>query len=154
MTDLVILVGSMYGGSVEVAEQVAEAVEGLGFGVELTETPSLDNIKDNSAILVVTSTTGSGELPDNIQAFYTQLIQEPVALSGRSYAVIALGDSSYDDTYCAGGLMFDEALSDLGAKALVPLLKIDALEFFQPAEGISGWLDGWLKALKRISEKG
>ncbi|WP_027849426.1 flavodoxin domain-containing protein [Marinospirillum minutulum] len=154
MTDLVILVGSVYGGSVEVAEAVAEAVEATGLSVEINEEPNLASLEGNSVVLLVSSTTGSGELPENIQPFYTELQQQPRALSGRGYAVIALGDSSYGDSYCAGGLLLDAQFADLGAKALMPLLKIDALEFFQPAEGISDWLTAWLDALKKFSEKG
>ena len=154
MTDLVILVGSVYGGSVEVAEAVAETVEAAGLSVEITEEPSLANLEGDSVVLLVSSTTGSGELPENIQLFYQELQQQPVSLSGRGYAVIALGDSSYGDSYCAGGLLLDEQFADLGAKSLMPLLKIDALEFFQPAEGVSDWLVGWLDALKKFSGKG
>lgn len=154
MTDLVILIGSVYGGSVEVAERVAEATEAAGFSVELTEEASVTHLEGDSVILFVTSTTGSGELPENIQPFYEQLTQQPVALSNRGYAVVALGDSSYGDSYCAGGLLLDAQFADLGANALLPLLKIDALEFFQPAEGVADWLDGWLKALRDFSGKG
>ena len=154
MTDLVILVGSVYGGSVEVAEAVAEAVEAAGFSVEVNEAPSITHLDGNSVILLVSSTTGNGELPDNIQPFYAELQKQPPAISGRGYAVIALGDSSYSDTYCAGGLLLDEAFANLGANALMPLLKIDALEFFQPADGISDWLAGWLNALKKFTRKG
>jgi len=127
VTDLVILVGSVYGGSVEVAEAVAETVEAAGLSVEITEEPSLANLEGDSVVLLVSSTTGSGELPENIQPFYQELQQQPVSLSGRGYAVIALGDSSYGDSYCAGGLLLDEQFADLGAKLLMPLLKIDAL---------------------------
>lgn len=154
MTDLVILVGSVYGGSVEVAEAVAEAVEAVGISVAISEEPSVADLDNNAAILLVSSTTGSGELPDTIQSFYAQLQQQPLALSGRSFAVIALGDSSYGDTYCAGGLLLDEQFADLGAKALTPLLKIDALEFYQPVEGVSDWLASWLDALKKFIKKG
>ncbi len=127
MADLVILVGSVYGGSVEVAERVAEASEEAGFSVEVTEDADIASLAGDSVILLVASTTGSGELPENIQPFYEQLQQQPVALSGRNYAVIALGDSSYGDSYCAGGLLLDALFADLGANPLAPVLKIDAL---------------------------
>ena len=129
-----------------VREQV-KAWKQAGLSVEVTDVPSATHLEGSSTILLVTSTTGSGELPDNIQPLYEQLQQQPVALSGRDYAVVALGDSSYGDTYCAAGLLLDEQFADLGAKALITLLKIDALEFFQPADGVSDWLDGWLEVL-------
>ncbi|NLW03996.1 MAG: flavodoxin [Pseudomonadaceae bacterium] len=154
MTDLVILVGSVYGGSVEVAERVAEAVEAAGLSVKLNETPTSADLKGCSLVLLVTSTTNQGELPESIQPLYEQLQQQPVALGELSYAVIALGDSSYGETYCAAGLLLDEQFADLGAKALMPILKIDALEFFQPAEGVSDWLDGWLEKLITFNGKG
>lgn len=154
MADLVILVGSVYGGSVEVAERIAEASEEAGFSVLITEEASVKDVTADSVVLLVTSTTGSGELPENIQPFYEQLQEQPIPLSSRGYAVVALGDSSYGDSYCAGGLLLDALFADLGAKPLVPLLKIDALEFFQPAEGVAAWLDSWLKALKKFTGKG
>ncbi len=153
MTDLMVLVGSVYGGSVEVAERVAEAVEAAGFSVEVNEAPTRADLAKSLVVLIVTSTTGSGELPETIQPLYEQLQEQPLGLSHLGYAVIALGDSSYDQTYCAGGLLLDEQLADLGAQALMPVLKIDALEHFQPAEGVSGWLDNWLGVLKKFSQK-
>lgn len=154
VADLVILVGSVYGGSVEVAEQVAEVVEAAGLSVEINEQPDIASLEGNSVILLVTSTTGNGELPETIQPFYAQLQEQPITLSGRGYAVIALGDSSYGDTYCAGGLLLDEQLAGLDAEVLMPLLKIDALEFFQPADGISVWLTSWLDVLKKFNGRG
>jgi len=53
------------------------------------------------ALLAVTSTTGMGELPDNLMPLFSSIRDTlPAAWRGLPGAVIALGDSSYGDTYC------------------------------------------------------
>lgn len=63
------------------------------------------------ALLAVTSTTGMGELPDNLMPLYCSIRDTlPAAWRGLPGAVIALGDSSYGDTYCGGGEQMRELL--------------------------------------------
>ncbi len=75
-----ILVGSQMGAAEYAAEQVAETLEKAGYEVKLHLTPDLTQLTRNSIWLVVTSTYGAGDLPDNIQPFVDQL-----ARSNRSY---------------------------------------------------------------------
>ncbi|WP_114418363.1 flavodoxin domain-containing protein [Marinospirillum perlucidum] len=147
MAAIKILVGSVYGGSVEVAEKAQELAQQRGHQVELSEDPDLGFIQGDASLLVVTSTTGSGDLPDGLQAFSQQLESQPVSLAGRSYAVIALGDASYGDSFCAAGKNLDAQLADLGAEPLLPMLTIDALEYFEPVEGAGEWIESWLSKL-------
>lgn len=151
MADVVILVGSVYGGSEEVAEAVQAAAEGRGLSVRIATEPRAADLAAGRALLVVTSTTGSGELPDSIQPFYADLQAQPVSLSGRPLGVIALGDSSYGETFCAGGALLEAQLLDLGARSLQPMLKIDAMEFFQATEGIADWVEAWLDRLQQFN---
>jgi len=97
-----ILVGSQMGAAEYAAEQVAETLEKAGYEVKLHLTPDLTLITRHSIWLVVTSTYGAGDLPDNIQPFVDQLAQDQTDLTTVSYAVITLGDSSYD-TFCLAG---------------------------------------------------
>lgn len=151
MADVVILVGSVYGGSEEVAEAVQAAAESRGLSVRIATEPRGVDLSGGRGVLVVTSTTGSGELPDNIQPFYADLQAQPVSLSGRPLGVIALGDSSYGETFCAGGQLLEDQLQDLGARSLQPMLKIDAMEFFQATEGIADWVEAWLDRFQQLS---
>ena len=144
---ILIVVGSVYGGAAEVAEAVARQAEAAGHGVDVTEAPELSQLSQADALLLITSTTGSGELPDNLHAFYHQLQSQSPCLNALPFAVIALGDTSYGDTYCAAGRQLDAVLENLGAKRSVKRLEIDALEHFIAADGLGNWPKKWLAAL-------
>ncbi|SFW98455.1 flavodoxin domain-containing protein [Marinospirillum alkaliphilum] len=151
MADILVLVGSVYGGAEEVAEQAVQVAESRGFKVRMTTSPVLQDLDGRSALLVVTSTTGSGELPDAIQPLYAALQNNPASLSGRPLGIIALGDSSYGETFCAAGQLFEELMSGLGAVCLQEMLRIDALEHFQATDAAREWIDGWLEALQEFN---
>ena len=72
-----ILVGSQMGAAEYVAEQVAETLVQAGYDVKLHLKPELDHLNQNHVWLVITSTYGAGDLPDNIQPFADQLAQDP-----------------------------------------------------------------------------
>ncbi len=66
--------------------------------------------------LICTSTYGNGDVPDNAQALFNSLETEKPNLGNVTYGVIALGDTTYKDTYCQGGIRFDKLLTELGAQ--------------------------------------
>ena len=99
------------------------------------------------ALLVVTSTTGMGELPGNIQNLYYALRDRFPAWSGVPGAVIALGDSSYD-VFCGGGEQMRELLLELGVREVLPMLRLDASESVTPDEDAKPWLAELALALK------
>lgn len=143
-----ILVGSQMGAAEYTAEQVAETLAQAGFTVRLHLTPELEQLTRNSTWLVITSTYGAGDLPENIQPFADQLAQDQTDLTTVSYAVISLGDSSYD-TFCAAGHKMAVLLKENGAKDLAVHLEIDA----QSAELPEDLALIWLPALTAILPK-
>src|SRR5690554_6386808 len=95
-----ILTGSVYGGALLTARKIKEELDAQGHHVRVQETPALEDITVNYyALLVCTSTTGQGEIPDNLLPFYLALREQLPLLPGRSYGIIVLGDTAYGDTF-------------------------------------------------------
>ena len=85
----------------------------------LVDLPTVENL------LVITSTYGEGEPPDNARSLYQALHSEDAPeLGGIRYSVLALGDSGHEE-FCKCGLDFDDRLSTLGARPLIPLVTCD-----------------------------
>ena len=138
-----ILVGSQMGAAEYTADQVAETLAQAGYEVRLHLTPELEQLSRNSTWLVITSTYGAGDLPDNIQPFADQLAQELAQEQGDlttvSYAVITLGDSSYD-TFCLAGRKIETLLATKQAKSLGIHLDIDVQQGELPEDLALAWL--------------
>lgn len=141
-----ILVGSQMGAAEYVAEQVAETMALGGFEAQLQLTPELDQLSGSNSWLVITSTYGAGDLPDNIQPFADRLAQDRPDLTTISFAVITLGDSSYD-TFCQAGRTMATLLQQLGASQLLPALEIDVQTAELPEDQALNWLPDYLATL-------
>lgn len=150
MSKVLIAVGTVYGGASEVAEQASALLQAQGVEALVTETPDISTLNDTDALLVITSTTGSGDLPDNIVPFFAAINAEYPPLAGKPFGVIALGDSSYGESFCQAGRRFETLLDDLGAKPLQPRLDIDAIEFFQATDASEPWLKTWASSLTSL----
>jgi len=141
-----ILVGSQMGAAEYTAEQVADTLVQAGYEVRLHLTPDLEQLTRNSTWLVITSTYGAGDLPDNIQPFADQLAQDRSDLTTVSYAVITLGDSSYD-TFCLAGRKIEALLAANSAKTLGLQLDIDVLTADLPEDQALAWLPQFIRML-------
>ncbi|MDG1583303.1 flavodoxin [Pseudomonas sp. GOM6] len=146
---IAILSGSVYGAAEDVARRATEVFDQSGFEAWHKPGVALDELLAFApeAVLVVTSTTGMGELPGNIQNLYYALRDRFPAWAGMPGAVIALGDSSYD-VFCGGGEQMRELLLELGVREVVPMLRLDASETVTPDEDAQPWLAELIKVLK------
>lgn len=146
MPKLNILVGTMYGGALDAAEQVKPLFEQVGYSVNIVEQPTLDDLTNSSDIsLFCVSTTGSGDYPGNFVPFIRQLKDQSPSLTGLRYGLIALGDSSYGDTFCGAGRELDALLEDHGAVRLGERLEVDAMETFMADDAAIPWVEEWIE---------
>lgn len=147
-----ILSGSVYGTAEEVARHARQLLAEAGFEVMLNPRATLDEVLAFApeAILAVTSTTGMGELPDNLILLYSALRDQlPAALRGLPGAVMGLGDSSYGDTFCGGGEQMRELFAELGVNEVLPMLRLDSSESVTPESDAEPWLADLIKALSQ-----
>ena len=151
MANVVLISGSVFGAATLTADEIEESLTGAGHTVSRPENPDSTVLTDETQeiLIVCTSSTGNGDLPDELVPLYSQLVNDYPKIIHLKYAVVALGDSSYD-TFCGGGLSMDAALADLGAQPLSEPLKIDALEESEPESVAPDWV---LKVINDYSGK-
>ena len=100
-------------------------------------------LADIERLLVITSTHGDGEMPDNAEAFWESISSDDApSLERLSFSVLALGDSSYLD-FCQAGKDLDARLEELGARRLQDRVDCD-VDVDEPFET---WLSGVMAAL-------
>jgi MioC protein len=145
--DITILVGTMTGTAEIVAEEVQAALEGAGHTASIVPMDGLDaSVFDRGgAFLVVSSTYGNGDVPDNAQGFFAAIEAGRPALSPVSFGVIALGDRTYKATYCEGGLKLGRLLAELGARRVGDPMLHDASAGTLPEELAAAWVVGWVE---------
>lgn len=145
MAKIYIPVGSVTGTAIAVAEAVGLQLEQEGHIVKVDEAASVDAVAAFAAdaIVVCTSTTGSGDLPGNLLPFYNELEEKALVFDAMPFGVISLGDSSYDFTFCGAGELVEERLAAIKAIQTVPRVTIDAIETVTPDEDALFWLKEW-----------
>lgn len=119
--------GSQTGTSETLAKKFSKLAAKSGVEPTVVDLSKLDHgsLSELEHLVIITSTYGDGEAPDNAQAFYDFLHSEAAPrMEHLNYAVLSLGDSSYPD-FCQCGIDFDKRLESLGAKALVPRVDMD-----------------------------
>ncbi|MGV0748518.1 diflavin oxidoreductase [Mycolicibacter heraklionensis] len=138
--------GSDMGNAEDAAMSFAEAFEETtGRPAEAVELNQVDITELQSAthLVVVTSTWGDGEFPDNANLFWEALSADAAdRLEHLSFAVLALGDTGYD-LFCNAGRLLDERLEQLGATRLAERVDIDG-SYAKPA---SAWTTDVVKLL-------
>ena len=142
---LTILFGSQTGNAAGLAEKTAKMATNYGLEASVVDMDGYDksNLANIKRLLVITSTWGEGEMPDNAEALWQSVQSDAPALATMHYSICAIGDTSYDE-FCKAGLDWDGKLSSLGATS-VQEIKLCDVDFEPP------WNEWVIEALPRIA---
>ncbi len=143
-----ILWGSQTGNSEMLGKKLSKALAAKGHSPTLRTLADVApaDLSASDYVLIITSTYGDGEPPDNAASFHTALhADDAPALSSVRFSVLALGDSSYPD-FCKCGHDFNSRLIALGAKPLAPIVEVD-VDYDEPFAKWSQQLEQTLGAI-------
>ena len=142
---LTILFGSQTGNAAGLAEKTAKLASNYGLNANVVDMDGYDkaNFASTKRLLIITSTWGEGEMPDNAEDLWQSVQSDAPGLSAMHYSVCAIGDTSYDE-FCKAGTDWDDKLSSLGAHSVQPLQMCD-VDFDE------AWTQWVLEALPRIA---
>jgi len=122
-----VLFGSESGNCEALAKRVAKTAQQKGFGAKVAGLDKLSppDLAREKYVLIITSTFGDGDPPENARAFHAAL-QAPTQpqLDHLAYSVLALGDRNYEQ-FCKCGIDFDVRLAALGAKRIYERVDCD-----------------------------
>ena len=143
-----VIYASQTGFAQQLAERTVESLRHSGLAVKLRALGEVDGelLATAERALFVASTTGEGDPPDHAMGFVKRVMAQPADLPRTRYAVLALGDSEYEQ-FCAFGRELDEWLHRHGAQRLFDRVEVDnadpaALRHWQHHVGVlSGHTD-------------
>jgi len=133
--EITILYGSQTGTAQGIAENKGKVLKEQGFNVTVSSMNDFkpNNLKKVKNLLIVVSTHGEGEPPDNALTFHEFLHgKRAPKLDELNFSVLSLGDSSYE-FFCQTGKEFDQRLEELGAHRIAKRVDCD-LDYDEPSE--------------------
>ncbi|GAA5140644.1 assimilatory sulfite reductase (NADPH) flavoprotein subunit [Prosthecobacter algae] len=134
---LLIAFGSQSGNAESLAKRLAREAASRGFAARAAGLDSLqpaDLVREQN-VLLITSTWGEGDMPDNAISFWDSINQNGSSpkLDGVKYSVLALGDKNYGETFCLAGKKLDSRFAELGATRVIERVDCD-VEFDEQAK--------------------
>jgi sulfite reductase (NADPH) flavoprotein alpha-component len=137
---LTVLYASETGNARALAKSLVEAAGAAGVKASLADVADYPTrkLKDEQDLLIISSTHGEGDPPQSALGFFEFLEgRKAPKLAQIRYAVLALGDSTYE-FYCEAGKRIDRRLEALGATRVAPRVDCD-VDYDKPAAE-------WIKA--------
>ena len=129
-----ILYGTQTGNAESLANDAASAAKAHGLKplVKSMDEVEIGALAAMDYLLIITSTYGEGEMPDNAQMLWETVASDSAPqLEHMKYSVLALGDTSYD-LFCQAGIEWDNRLAELGANRIYERTDCD-VDFEEPA---------------------
>ena len=153
LTNLFILYGSQTGTAQDLAERIWRKGKSFQFPVKLSCFDKFDMNKlitatSGTLLVCVCSTTGQGDVPDNMLNFWRNLMRKQLPLGildTLRFTVIGLGDSSYDK-YNFVAKKLHKRFRQLGAHSEIDVHLCDE----QDAQGIEGTYSKWYQKFCKL----
>ena len=146
---VLILYGTVTGNSETLAKKLADALRPTGLTARVRDMAHCQPnvLTQANCLLVVASTYGDGEPPDDAAPFWQAVVHgNGLDLRGVRFSVLALGNTTYDH-FCKCGRDFDAALERHGATRFYPRVDCDA-DYNRSA---AAWINGVLVTLQQES---
>jgi sulfite reductase (NADPH) flavoprotein alpha-component len=141
---VLILYGTVTGNAEGLAKKLSAALRRVGLTARVRDMAhcQANVLTQANCVLVVASTYGDGEPPDDAAPFWHAVVQgNGLNLNGVKFSVLALGNTTYDN-FCKCGRDFDSALERHGATRIYRRVDCD-VDYDDPAEQ---WIDGVVKS--------
>lgn len=148
---LLILSGSQSGNADGVAALVGKkaADYGLDPTIKAMDEIPLADISGYKRVLIVCSTWGEGEMPDNAEDLWNAATSSSESLAGNHFSVCSLGDSSYE-FFCQSGMDWDGWFEKAGSNRIVARVDCD-VDYDGPA---NDWMADALAHMGAVDEEG
>lgn len=133
---ILVVWASQTGFAQQLAQRTAAQLRAAGHKTRLRAIDQVDAalLDSSRQALFIVSTTGEGDPPDHALAFLSRVMPQPLKLPQLQYAVLALGDRTYEQ-YCAFGHQLDDWLRAHGAQPLFDTVDVDNAD----AEALRHW---------------
>lgn len=142
---LTILYGTETGNAADLARALKTAIDDKGLSCTLADMADYKprQLAQEQDLLIIVSTYGEGDPPQPATGFFEFVEgRKPPRLDQLRFAILALGDSTYE-FYCEAGKRLDRRLEELGAERLAPRVDCD-VDYEEPAEAWSAAMLGLL----------
>ena len=143
-----ILFGTQTGNSEIVAREAEKVAKKAGLTptvLDLSECET-QTLISSPRLLIVTSTYGEGEMPDNVIELWNKCSElDDNFYEKVNYSVLALGDTSYEK-FCEAGKLWDLHLNEKGAKRVLDCVECD-VDFEEPSRR---WIKEIIPAMTEV----
>ena len=143
--------GSQTGTAEGIARRLAREAERRGYSASVQElnAVSLETLQEPTPFILVTSTWGDGDAPENAAGFWTRIESESAPrLESLRFAVLGLGDRNYPE-FCGAARKFDERLAAQGGRRLLSRTDCD-VDYEKAA---TSWIESLWPALEAGESK-
>tara|TARA_B110000003_G_scaffold276084_1_gene320817 strand:- start:2714 stop:4483 length:1770 start_codon:yes stop_codon:yes gene_type:complete len=146
---LAILYGTQTGNAEALAEEVSDLAydKGIPSTVFSMDELSPESFATHERVLLITSTYGDGEMPDNAQALWDSFASTSAPkLDHLHFSVLGLGDTSYD-LFCQAAIDWDRRIEELGGTRILDRVDCD-LDYEAP---FAIWSNNVLDAIIQLN---